>query len=368
MISAEYIWTGGKNTHTDLRSKTRTLYVDDTVMDVLSRIVELKEEYIYDGLNTVSAEFNHDGKDILLTNYIPEWNFDGSSTDQASCHGDTEIILKPCAICFDPFRGTPNIMVLCDCYLPNGNPHTSNTRWEAAKIFETHRNKLPWFGLEQEYFLHNMGSSIDDFSDFTIEIGKFYCGNGADKVFARDIMEDHYQKCLNAGLKISGYNAEVMPKQYEYQIGPAEGIYAADQLIFARFIMTRICERRSMLINYDPKPIENGNGSGLHHNFSTQDMRNDNGYKYILEACQKLKYKHEEHLTVYGDNNDRRLTGKHETSSMTTFTWGVGTRNTSVRIPNQTFLLQRGYLEDRRPAANVDPYLSTSKLLLTCVE
>ena len=365
MISAEYIWLGGRDTYGDLRAKTRTLYLGEKVRSFMADISEQEEDIRYWDLNSICRDFEGNGEEKTLVSYIPEWNFDGSSTGQVSSEGDTEIVIKPCAVCIDPFRKSPNILVLCDCYLPNGEPHGSNTRWEAAKIFEKYKEESSWFGLEQEYFLSNvLGTSGNTLRAST----DFYCGNGAGKIPARGLMEEHYQKCLYAYIKISGYNAEVMPGQYEYQIGPVEGIQAADQLVFARFIMTRLCEEMDIVVNYDPKPIEDGNGSGLHHNFSTRDMRGEGGYKHILDACRKLKAKHEEHLLIYGEDNELRLTGKHETSSMTDFTWGVGTRNTSVRIPNQTYSLQRGYLEDRRPAANVDPYLSTAKLLLTCVE
>jgi glutamine synthetase len=336
MTKVEYVWLDGYTPEPNLRSKIK-------VIDV--RIPKFSD--------------------------IPEWNFDGSSTDQALSESDTEVILKPCAICVDPFRETPNILVLCDCYLPNGEPHSTNTRTQATKVFEIYKDQECWFGLEQEYILRDRNTGLIlgwQLSDFSRDSRKYYCGNGADKIFARNFMEDHYQKCLSAGLEISGYNAEVMPGQYEYQIGPVEGISAADQLIFARYIMLRICETQELCIVYEPKPVADCNGSGLHHNFSTKQMREENGYESVIAACEKLKIKHQEHLSVYGHNNDLRLTGKHETSNMSNFTWGIGTRNTSVRIPNQTFYSKRGYLEDRRPAANADPYLSTAKLLSTCLE
>jgi glutamine synthetase len=347
-VPVEYIWLGGKDTYNDIRSKTRTLKLKPNHNDKKFSYNELNKEYLPS---------------------IPQWNFDGSSTNQASSDGPTEILLKPCAICPDPFRR--GLLVLCDCYLSDEMPHSTNTRFKAAEIFHQYEKEVPWFGLEQEYVLFSNETKrpvgwIDSEPESQ---GKYYCGNGADKVFARKIIEEHYQSCLHSKLSISGYNAEVMPGQYEYQIGPVEGIRAADQLIFARYIMLRICETSDIIINYEPKPvIGDWNGSGLHHNFSTQLMRSSDGYVHIEKAIGRLSEKHIEHIEIYGKDNKFRLTGKHETSSMEVFTWGVGTRNTSIRIPNETRQNQKGYLEDRRPSANADPYLSTSKLFLTCVE
>ena len=351
MFSAEYIWIGGKDTHTDLRSKTRTLS-----LKIKKDITKLSY-----------TELNNEILDL-----ISEWNFDGSSTDQAPSEGDTEVILKPCAICLDPFRGGTNILVLCDCYLPSGQPHPSNTRHRTAIVFHQYTSLISWYGLEQEYVLFSPETGLPlgwMKGEEPESQGKYYCGNGTGKMFARSTIEDHYQKCLTAKLLISGYNAEVMPGQYEFQIGPVEGISAADQLILARYILLRVCESREIIANYEPKPVTGDwNGSGLHHNFSTVEMRNHDGYSQIETAIKKLEPKHAEHITVYGKDNHLRLTGKHETSSMEKFSWGVGTRNTSVRIPNEVARTRKGYLEDRRIAANADPYLSTAKLFLTCVE
>lgn len=359
-ISAEYIWIGGKDTHNDLRSKVRTLDLNITNDWSKLTFAELNKMYLHK---------------------IPEWNFDGSSTGQASSNDDTEVVLKPCAICPDPFsvshrdmssngRGmSHNILVLCDCYTSDGKPHMTNTRFQAKHIFKQYEREIPWFGLEQEYVIFNKDNTKPiGWGILTPEPqGKYYCGNGHDKVFARKFIDKHYRYCLYSKLDISGYNAEVMSGQYEFQIGPVEGISAADQLIIARFILLRLSEQHEFYINYNPKPIKgNWNGSGLHHNFSTLHMREYGGYKYIEEAITKLSALHKEHLAVYGKDNHLRLTGKHETSSMDIFTSGIGTRNTSVRIPNETYRRQYGYFEDRRVGANADPYLTTSIIMETC--
>ena len=57
----------------------------------------------------------------------------------------------------------------------------------------------------------------------------------------------------------------------------------------------------------------------------------------------------------YGEGNEKRLTGACETADINTFSYGVADRGCSVRIPRDTAAEGCGYLEDRRPASNVDP-------------
>lgn len=353
-LTLEYVWIGAEDTHNDLRSKTRTITIEP-IKDITS--------LTFDQLNS-----RLDGK-------IPDWNFDGSSTGQASSESDTEVILKPCCLCLDPFRKgghNPSLIVLCDCYVMSSGeliPHSSNTRVQAAEIFRQLEKEHPWFGLEQEYVLETSEGRPVGWPQLTDPEpqGKYYCGNGFGKMFARSVIEEHYQACLYSGLSISGYNAEVMPGQYEFQIGPVEGIRAADQLIIARYILARVAEIHGLSVNYSPKPMKgNWNGSGLHHNYSTDKMRTEGGFSEIMSAVLLLEKKHKEHLMVYGTNNELRLTGSHETSSMERFSYGVGTRNTSIRIPNTAKRDGCGYFEDRRCGANADPYLTTSILAQTC--
>lgn len=347
-LTLEYVWIGAHDTHSDLRSKTRTITIEP-IMNLSS--------FTFEQINSQLA-----GK-------IPDWNFDGSSTGQASSDQDTEVILKPCCLCLDPFRKEArnvSLIVLCDCYIASSGsliPHSTNTRVQAVEIFRQLEKERPWFGLEQEYVLKTMEGLPIGWSSYSVPEpqGKYYCGIGSDKIFVRTILEQHYQACLYSGLSISGYNAEVMPGQYEFQIGPVEGIRAADQLIIARYILARIVESHDLIVDYSPKSMKGDwNGSGLHHNYSTERMREEGGFAEIMSVIPSLEKKHKEHLAVYGSMNELRLT------NMENFSYGVGTRNTSIRIPNTTKQENRGYFEDRRPSANVDPYLSTSILAQTC--
>ncbi len=322
-VICEYIWIGGAN---EIRSKIR-----------------------------VSSE----------ADAFQEWNFDGSSTGQVE-HGfmDTEIILKPRKTYYHPFLSIDDecedaLIVLCDTWYPDGSPHPTNNRYIADEWFETPEIKelKPWFGLEQEYFLMKnwMGKNYE-------QDGTHYCGQAlvSDE---RKIVEEHLHACIQAGLKISGLNAEVANHQWEFQIGPAEGIRAGDDMIVARFLLQRCAEKYEYNVLYHPKPCSSVNGSGCHINYSTEPMRvPGTGIEKINEAIKNLSEYHSETIAYYGEFNHLRLTGKHETGSIDKFTYGVGTRNTSVRIPNSTLANGRGYFEDRRPAANIDPYEATYKL------
>lgn len=323
----EYVWIGGKG---EIRSKTKVL-----------------NEFI-----------------PFFTSEIPIWNYDGSSTWQSDNNGDTEIILKPCAIFTDPFRMIDDAncyLVLCNTYKSNGEPLFNNHRFNANKIFTDFFDKEPWFGLEQEYFL----LFKDIYGEDTSKEGLHYCGSTTNYV-ERIIAEKHLEACVEAGIQISGINAEVSNGQWEYQIGPCEGVEAGDHLVIARYLLERIAEKYAAEVIYLPKPFKDINGSGCHINFSTCDTRAENGINVIHKYIEKLESTHQQLISVYGEDNHRRLTGLHETSSIHYFTWGVGTRNTSIRIPNQTFNDKCGYFEDRRPAANIDPYLATSALCKIC--
>lgn len=301
------------------------------------------------------------------------WNFDGSSTGQAVGH-DSEVILVPCAIFDDPFRGGLNVLVLCECYDKTGKNVYTNSRHNAKKIFDQIVDKQPWFGLEQEYVLYSretkrpLGWGTSDDGDPEPQ-GRYYCGVGAGRVFGRDIVDEHYKMCLQAGINISGVNAEVMPGQWEYQVGPCTGIDSGDQLWIARYILIRLCEKYDVYVSLEPKPVEGDwNGSGCHMNYSDVDMRSkEDGITHILACMPKLEAKHAEHIEVYGTNSVR-LSGAHETSSINRFSFGVADRGASVRIGSDVHAQGFGYFEDRRPASDCDPYAITAKLCETIYE
>jgi len=329
----EYVWIGGSN---ELRSKTRVMHKDVKTVDDLSK-----------------------------------WNYDGSSTGQAEGHA-SEIILIPGALFNDPIRGAPHKMVMCETELPSGEPALNNNRRWAKEIFDKALEEEPWFGLEQEYFMMNsitnqpLGYSEDK------KQGQFYCSAGSANSFGRDLVEDHLRACVDAGIKISGVNAEVAAGQWEYQIGPCVGIEQGDHLWMARYLMERLSEKYGVVINIEPKPLAGDwNGSGCHANYSTKKMRegtdDKTGLDHIYEAVEKLSKKHMEHMDIYGKDNDQRLSGAHETSPYDEFSVGIGNRGSSVRVGNEAIDDKKGYFEDRRPGSNCDPYLVTGMLFKTTV-
>lgn len=327
-----------------------------------------KVEYIWiDGYGSTRSKTKvifSSAQKLSLTD-LSDWNYDGSSTGQASSH-DSEVIIRPQVIYPDPFRGDHDLLVLCDTWLPNGLPHPTNTRVKAMKIFDKDLESNPLFGLEQEFFLSQYNRPIG-FPDNSYPSPQkmYYCGIGGDNAIGRECIEEAFEKCLQAGLKLSGLNAEVAPSQWEFQVCQY-GIAVADELYIMRYIISRVAEKYDLNLDLRPKPISGDwNGSGCHVNFSTEKMRNEGGYEIILEAIHKLAAKHNEHIAIYGKDNNLRLTGIHETARMDKFTFGVADRAASVRIPRETKLNNCGYFEDRRPASNIDPYLVCSKIFET---
>ena len=330
-IKAEYIWMDGHEPTQKLRSKTKVI----------------------DGpINSIDE--------------LPLWGFDGSSTNQAEGN-DSDCMLKPVCKMPDPIRGGDDILVMCEVMNPDGSIHSSNTRAHLREISEKFSDQEAWFGIEQEYTLFEGRNPLGwPEGGYPAPQGPFYCGVGADEVFGRDIVEEHLQLCMDAGLEVSGINAEVMPGQWEYQIGPLGPLEVADQMWISRWLLYRISEDYGVSATLHPKPVKGDwNGAGAHTNFSTKSMRAEGGIDVINEACEKLSQKHDEHINVYGAHNEERLTGLHETCSIKEFRYGVSDRGASIRIPMQTANDGYGYLEDRRPSANMDPYKVCAILIET---
>ncbi|XP_054271248.1 glutamine synthetase-like [Macrosteles quadrilineatus] len=303
---------------------------------------------------------------------LPVWSYDGSSTDQAT--GDnSDVYLVPVAMYPDPFRGGENKIVLCETYDSDKKPTPTNLRRCCFESLEKAAAEKPWFGLEQEYTMMNTHPHPWPYMwpvGYPGPQGPYYCGVGTGKAYGRSIVEAHLRACLYCGINVSGTNAEVMPSQWEFQVGPSEGIAAADDLWVARYLLHRIAEEAGVAISLDPKPIEGDwNGTGGHVNFSTEKMRQENGLAEIEKAIKKLEANHAKHIKVYdprgGKDNERRLTGHHETSSIDKFTWAVASRKVSVRVTREVHEAKKGYLEDRRPSANADPYAVCNALVCT---
>ena len=330
-VKAEYIWIDGHMPTAKLRSKTKII----------------------------------DGKVSTIAD-LPEWGFDGSSTQQAEGHF-SDCLLRPVSFMPDPIRGGDDILVMCEVFNADGTVHSSNHRAYLRKLAEKYESHDCWFGIEQEYtFFDGIKPLGWPDNGFPAPQGGYYCGVGSDEVFGRDIVEDHMEACLDAGIKLSGINAEVMPGQWEFQVGPLGPLEVSDQLWLGRWLLYRIGEDYGVSATLDPKPVKGDwNGAGAHTNFSTKSMREAGGLKFIEDACEKLKSKHSEHIDAYGADNEQRLTGLHETCSIEEFRYGVSDRGASIRIPMQTSNDGYGYLEDRRPSANMDPYRVCAALMET---
>lgn len=389
--TAEYVWIVSNDIH---RDDTQKLPVDNypdhpVTIDMRSKIKTLD-------LN----------KEPTLKDF-PLWNYDGSSTNQAGAE-NSEVVLKPCSYIEHPLYNEYSYLVLCELYVWNTDnlrPHPDNNRrgcfiknqddesppiepgkpnsvrYESQEQIEG--NVVPWFGFEQEYVLKQRKHDTTDWNNDNIEVvgwpakgklreqGPFYCGIGANNVTHRKVAEDHYFACLKAGLTIAGMNAEVMLGQWEYQIGPVEGTaQASDQLWLSRFILIRIAEKHNLIVDFSPKPkhLNKCNGSGLHTNYSTANTRADGGIDTIKEYIDHLANKHESHMRLYGSGNRLRMTGTCETSSYEAFNYGAANRSASVRIPSEVLINKCGYFEDRRPAANADPYLIASSIVKTTLD
>ena len=329
MTKLEYIWIDGTEPTPQLRSKTK-----------------------------VVDNFNRNLSDC------PLWGFDGSSTNQAPGN-KSDCILKPVRLYDNPLDEEPNsFLVMCEVWDSDDTPNSTNNRFELEELLIKHSEEQPWFGIEQEYTMFKGGVPLswpEDGSEPEAQ-GDYYCGRN----HGEDIVKQHLDACITAGIKISGINSEVMLGQWEYQIGADNPLRISDDVWVARWLMEKICALYGIVVSLDPKPVEGDwNGAGAHTNFSTKAMREDGGDMVIHKGIKKLEARHNEHIQVYGYGNERRLTGMHETCPINMFHWGVSDRGASVRVPWQVSKDGKGYLEDRRPAANCDPYVVCHKLIDT---
>ena len=263
---------------------------------------------------------------------------------------------------------------MCEVLNVDMTPHASNTRAACVASAENFSEFEPMFGLEQEYTFYEQSYDSLKYgqplgfppSGYPAPQGGYYCGVGADEVYGRSISEDHATACMDAGLNISGTNAEVMPGQWEFQIGPVGAPDIGDQIWIARWLLYRIAEDYNISATLTPKPVKGDwNGAGMHTNFSTKQMREDGGYDAIVAGCEALGKNAEFHVQNYGAGIEDRLTGDHETQRFDTFSYGVSDRGASIRIPWQVEVDKKGYLEDRRPNANADPYVIATVMIDT---
>ena len=338
---AEYIWLDGSRPVQSVRSKSRVVHVPE---------------------NPGPQDF-------------PAWSFDGSSTEQAS-GDDSDCLLEPVCAVRDPLRGAGHFLVLCEVLSADGSVHASNGRATLRAVLDAVDHVTdPWVGFEQEYTLYRDGRPLGFPSNgFPGPQGPYYCGAGADRVYGRDLVEKHARACLDAGLMLYGLNAEVMPGQWEFQVGfrGIEGekgnpLVVSDHVWIARWLLQRFGEQQGIEVSFDNKPVKGDwNGAGMHTNFSTSDTRDpDHGLDSIHGAIERLERRHEAHISHYGDQLGDRLTGLHETCDIATFKWGIAHRGASIRIPQTVAIKGYGYLEDRRPGANADPYMVAASLIAT---
>ncbi len=323
-LKLEYVWLDGYKPEQNLRSKIK--------------IVEYEEV-----------------KNAFLDGNFPMWNFDGSSTNQAD-GSKSDCILKPVRHYTPQNFPLENntVYILCEVFNSDETPHESNKRSLLSKD-----NEDFWFGFEQEYFIYDKKTKCilgHDQNNLEPQ-GKYYCGVG-EFVVGRDFVDEHLNMCLNYGINITGVNAEVALGQWEYQVFSKGSFKSGDDLWMSRYFLNKISEKFNYNIDLHPKPLQKGswNGSGLHANFSNDKMRNEGGEEYFNSIFSSLESTHFAHITDYGSDNELRLTGKHETQNINKFTWGISDRGASIRIPIETAKEWKGYLEDRRPGSNADPY------------
>ena len=323
----EYIWLDGYTPTANLRSKTK-----------------------------IEADFGGKLEDC------PMWSFDGSSTQQAEGNS-SDCLLKPVACYPDPARKN-GFLVMTEVLNADGTPHISNGR----STIDDDDNDF-WFGFEQEYFLWDPKSKLPlGFPKDQTPQGQFYCSVGGSNAFGREMVEKHIDLCIETGINIEGINAEVAAGQWEFQCFAKGAKQAGDEMWIARYLLERLGEEYGLAINWHPKPLgaTDWNGSGMHANFSNNVLRTCGDKSTYEKICEAFRPTVADHIAVYGADNDKRLTGDHETAAITDFSYGVSDRGASIRIPLMTVEKNwKGWLEDRRPASNGDPYKIAAVIIST---
>ena len=297
---------------------------------------------------------------------LPMWSFDGSSTEQAE-GGSSDCLLKPVALFPDPVR-KDGWLVMTEVLNADGTPHESNGR----ATIDDEDNDF-WFGFEQEYFLWNPETDLPlgfPANGYPAPQGPYYCGVGGTSAYGRDLIEEHLDICLEAGLNVEGINAEVATGQWEFQIFAKGAEAAGDQIWVARYLLERTAEKYGLSINWHCKPLgdTDWNGSGMHANFSNSALRESGSKEVYDKICQAFAPADiiKAHIDVYGADNHLRLTGKHETQSIDKFSYGISDRGASIRIPIATVEKGwKGWLEDRRPNSAADPYKVAGRIIKT---
>jgi glutamine synthetase len=323
-------------------------------------------EYVWlDGYETANLR----SKTKVIKNWggtPPDWNFDGSSTQQAEGKA-SECLLSPVKV-YGPLNGATctRYIVLCEVMNTDGTPHESNSRAKLRALLENTDSSTYWWGFEQEYFLTKekvpLGFPVGGYPD---PQGLYYCGVGGNQVKGRNLVEKHLNACLDLDIYLTGINAEVAVGQWEYQCFAEDTLTACDDLWASRYLLYKMAEDFGLDADLTPKPVRGDwNGSGCHTNFSNFKMRDVGGEDYFNRLLKSLETRHLDHIEEYGVGNESRLTGLHETQHISKFSWGVGDRGASIRVPNGTKdAMWSGYLEDRRPASNCDPY-SVARLII----
>lgn len=341
LVYIDYIWVDGFKTPS-IRGKTRVL-------------VSSSERTVEEALAEV-------------------WNFDGSSTGQGTTNDSERLLVPSRAYHVEENR----YVVLCEVCYPDDDstPHETNYRANLIRSiedsFDTEQRDGSgpeiWLGFEQEFFLTKDNKNIfwpESNDGEPINDPRYYCAVGGDSVKYRSIMVEHASVCNNAGINIVGYNSEVSPGQWEYQCFSKDAVKGCDDLWVSRYILSTIAEKHGLGIDWSPKPHSGWNGSGCHTNFSTRAMREGSGGEGLFDAIIfEMRRNHKDTMLSYGTDNRMRLVGSYETAEYDSFSAGIGSRGASVRIPNSVARNNwNGYMEDRRPASNCDPYRVVNELI-----